>query len=76
LNDQRHRHLARAPRYRQEGRAENGRFTLKEIKQIIFQAELNAKDLIPYFTDSDNLGNYLMKYGGLLDLAIYRALIK
>ena len=63
-------------RCRQEDKAENGRFTLKEIKQIILQAELNAKELIPYFTDYDNLGNYLMEYGGLLDLAIYRALIK
>jgi len=65
-----------SPRCRQEGKAENGRFTIKEIKQIMFQAELNAKDLIPYFTDYDNLGNYMMEYGGLLDLAIYRALVK
>jgi len=31
---------------------------------------------MPYFNNLDNVGNYLMEYGGLLDLAIYRALLK
>ena len=65
-----------APRCRQEGMPEYGRFTPREIKQIIFQANLNIKELMPYFKNLDNIGNYLMEYGGLLDLAIYRALVK
>jgi len=65
-----------APRCRQEGMPEYGRFTLKEIKQIIFQANLNVKELMPYFNNLDNVGNYQNEYAGLLDLAIYRALLK
>jgi len=55
---------------------EHGRFTPKEIKQIISQANLNVKELTPYFNDLDNIGNYQNEYAGLLDLAIYRALLK
>ncbi|MHA1904472.1 MAG: L-2-amino-thiazoline-4-carboxylic acid hydrolase [Candidatus Thorarchaeota archaeon] len=63
-------------RCRQDGLPEFGRFTLGEIKQIIHQAESNIGDLMPYFIDFDKIGNYLNEYGGLMDLAIYRALVK
>ena len=65
-----------ASRCRRDGMPEYGRFTLKEIKQIIFQANLNVKELMPYFNNLDNVGNYQNEYVGLLDLAIYRALLK
>jgi len=55
---------------------EYGRFTPREIKQIIFQANLNVKELMPYLNDLDNVGNYQNEYAGLIDLAIYRALLK
>jgi hypothetical protein len=55
---------------------EHGRFTHKEIHQIISQADVNVKELMPYFTDLDNVGNYQNAYAGLLILAIYRALLK
>ncbi len=63
-------------RCRRDGMPEYGRFTPKEIKRIIFQANFNIKEIMPYFMDIDNIGNYQNEYGGLLDLAIYRALIK
>lgn len=63
-------------RCRKDGLPEYGRFTAKEIEQIILQASLNVKDLMPYFKDLENIGNYQNEYVGLLDLAIYRALIK
>lgn len=55
---------------------EFGRFIPKEIEQIIHQVDLNAKELMPYFIDLDNTGNYQNEYVGLIDLAIYRALIR
>lgn len=63
-------------RCRRDGMPEYGRFTPKDIKRIIFQANFNIKEIMPYFMDIDNIGNYQNEYGGLLDLAIYRALIK
>jgi len=45
-------------RCRREDMPEHGRFTHKEIKQIISQANLNVKELMPYFNDLDNIGNY------------------
>jgi len=65
-----------ASRCRRDGMPEYGRFTSREIKQIIFEANLNIKELMPYFNDLDNIGNYQNEYAGLLDLAIYRALVK
>ena len=64
------------PRCRRDGMPEYGRFTPKEIEQIIFQTDLNIKELMNYFNDLDNLGNYINEYAGLLTLAIYRALVK
>jgi hypothetical protein len=55
---------------------EYGRFPPREIKQIIFQVNLNIKELMPYFINLDNIGNYQNEYVGLIDLAIYRALVK
>ncbi len=63
-------------RCRRDGMPEYGRFTSKEVKQIIFQTVQNIKALMPYFNDLDNLGNYQNEYVGLVDLAIYRALVK
>lgn len=63
-------------RCRQDGLAEYGHFTDKEIQQILAQAELNIKELMPCFIDIDSLGNYVNEYGGLVDLAVYRALVK
>ena len=63
-------------RCRRDGMPEYGRFTPREIEQIVFQANLNVKELMPYFNDLDNMGNYINEYGGLLTLAIYRALVK
>ncbi len=64
------------PRCRRDGMPEHGRFTPREIEQIIYQANLNIKELMPFFINHENIGNYLMEYGGLLDLAIYRAMVK
>ncbi|MFW9968545.1 MAG: hypothetical protein ACFFEA_15460, partial [Candidatus Thorarchaeota archaeon] len=63
-------------RCRRDGLPEFGRFTLREIKEIILQAKSNIRELMPHFIDFDSLGNYLNEYGGLMDLAIYRALVK
>ncbi len=63
-------------RCRKDGMPEYGRFTPREIKQIIIQTNFNIKELIPYFNDTDNIGNYQNTYVGLVDLAIYRALVK
>jgi hypothetical protein len=65
-----------ASRCRRDGMPEHGRFTPREINQIIRHAYLYTKELMPYFVDLDNVSNYLMEYGGLIDLAIYRALVK
>jgi hypothetical protein len=64
------------PRCRRDGMPEYGRFISRDIKQIIFQAHSNIKELTPYCSYSDNIGNYLWEYLGLIDLAIYRALVK
>jgi len=63
-------------RCRRDGMPEYGRFTPKEVKHIIFQTEQNIEGLMPYFNDLDNIGNYQNEYVGLIDLAIYRALVK
>lgn len=55
---------------------EYGRFTPKEIERIIHQADLNINNLMPYLIDHDNMGNYQNEYVGLIDLAIYRALVE
>lgn len=60
-----------ASRCRQDGMPENGRFTPKEIKQIILLANSNIKELMTYFNNLDNVGNYQNEYVGLIDLAIY-----
>lgn len=62
-------------RCRRDGMPEQGRFTPRDIERIALRAELNAKALMPRFHDLDNAGNYAMEYGGLLDLAMYRALV-
>ncbi|NHJ01808.1 MAG: hypothetical protein EAX86_06665 [Candidatus Heimdallarchaeota archaeon] len=64
------------PRCRQDGVPEQGRFTYKDIERIIFQTKSNIKELMPYFKDYDNLGNYMNEYGGLIHLALYRAMVK
>jgi hypothetical protein len=53
-----------------------GRFNANDIKRITSQAFLNVKELMPYLSDLDNLGNYQLEFSGLLNLAIYRALVK
>jgi hypothetical protein len=63
-------------RCRKDGLPELGRFTPREIKQIILRARSSIQELMPYFTDYDKIGNYMNEYGGLVDLAIYRALTK
>ncbi len=63
-------------RCKRDGMPESGRFTQKEIRKVIFQADLNIKDLMPLLLDHNNLGNYQNEYVGLIDLAIYRALVK
>lgn len=55
---------------------ECGRFTAREIGRIIQDAGANIVELMPYLKHFDNLGNYTLVYSGLLNLAIYRALIK
>jgi hypothetical protein len=51
-------------------------FHFQRYRKIIFQAHSNIKALTPYFSDFDNIGNYLWEYPGLIDLAVYRALVK
>ena len=63
-------------RCKRDGMPEYGRFTPKEIQQIMFQAQLNIEELMPSFKDLENIGNYQNAYLGLLSLATYRALIK
>lgn len=65
-----------ASRCRRDGMPEYGRFTPQEIKHITLQAIQNVKELMPYFNNLDSVGNYQNEYGGLIDLAIYRALVK
>ncbi|MHA1909173.1 MAG: L-2-amino-thiazoline-4-carboxylic acid hydrolase [Candidatus Thorarchaeota archaeon] len=63
-------------RCRQEGKPEFGRFTPVEIERMILRATANIKELMPFFIDYDSIGNYQNEYVGLLDLAIYRALVE
>ncbi|MHA2305411.1 MAG: L-2-amino-thiazoline-4-carboxylic acid hydrolase [Candidatus Hodarchaeales archaeon] len=63
-------------RCRKDGTPEYGRFTPREIQQIIIQTNLHITELIPYFPYLDNIGNYQNTYVGLVDLAIYRSLVK
>ncbi len=63
-------------RCKRDGMPEYGRFTPKEIRRIISQAQLNIEALMPSFKDLENIGNYQNAYLGLLSLATYRALIK
>ena len=63
------------PRCRRDGEPVYGRFTKKDIERIIHKARSNAGELMPYFTDLPNIGNYMMAYSAVLDLAIYRAMI-
>jgi len=65
-----------ASRCRRDGMPQYGRFTPKEIRQIIFQANSNIRELMPYLNNLDNVGNYQNEYVGLIDLAIYKALLK
>lgn len=65
-----------APRCRRDGLPEHGRFTSREIRRIVHQTKLNIQALMPSFIDHDNIGNYQNEYVGLVDLAIYRALVK
>ena len=62
-------------RCRREHLPEHGYFQPRHIEQILLQAEANMKQLMPFFIDIDHLGNYRNEYLGLIDLAIYRALI-
>lgn len=63
-------------RCRRDRLPEHGRFTPREIKRITRQARQNVRELMPYLHDLENIGNYQMEYGGLVDLATYRALVK
>jgi hypothetical protein len=63
------------PRCRVDGVPEFGRFTPKDIQRIIDRTKQNMLALMPYFNDTDNIGNFLLQYGGLVDLAVYRALL-
>jgi len=38
-----------------------GRFTPREIEQITYEANHDIKELMPYFIDLDNTGNYQNK---------------
>ena len=63
------------PRCRRDGEPEYGRFTDKDIERIIHLTNSKIEELKPYFQDLPNLGNYVMTYAAMLDLAVYRALV-
>lgn len=63
-------------RCRRDGEPEYGRFTTMDIERIIQHANSIRVELMPFFKDLSNLGNYVMAYSSLLDLAIYRALLR
>lgn len=63
------------PRCRRDGEPEYGRFTTMDIERIIQLANSNIEALMPYFQDLPNIGNYVMTYSAMVDLAIYRALL-
>lgn len=64
------------PRCRRDGEPEYGRFTTMDIERIIQHANSNIEELMPYFKDLPNIGNYVMAYSSMVDLAIYRALLR
>jgi hypothetical protein len=64
------------PRCKRDGEPEYGRFTPSDIERIIQQANLNVEELLPYLQNLDNIGNYLNVYVSLVDLAIYRTLVR
>ena len=64
------------PRCRREDEPEYGRFTTTDIERTIQQTDSILLELIPYFKDLPNLGNYMMAYSSMIDLAIYRALLR
>ncbi len=64
------------PRCRRDGEPEYGRFTTGDMERIFLHAKSNIEELMPYFKDLANIGNYVMAYSSLLDLAIYRALLR
>ena len=64
------------PRCRRDGEPVHGRFTTRDIERIIQHANLNIEELMPYFEDLPNICNYVMAYSSLVDLAIYRALVR
>ena len=63
------------PRCRRDGEPEHGRFTTRDIERIIQTANSHAVELAQHFKDLPNIGNYMMAYSSMLDLAIYRALL-
>jgi ribosomal protein L17 len=46
-----------------------------DVERIIQHANSFTTELAPHFKDLPNIGNYMMAYSSMLDLAIYRALI-
>jgi len=62
-------------RCRREGEPEYGRFTERDIDRIIQQSKTNLSELLPLFPNLPNIGNYMMAYSAMIDLAIYRAII-
>ena len=64
------------PRCRRDGEPEYGRFTETDIDRIIQHAKSIIPELMPHFKDLPNIGNYVMAYSAMVDLAIYRALLR
>jgi len=64
------------PRCRRDGEPEYGRFNPTDIERIIRHVNLNIEELMPYIQNLDNIGNYINVYVSLLDLAIYRTLVR
>ncbi len=63
------------PRCRRDGESEYGRFTTTDIERTIQHTNSIILELMPYFKDLPNIGNYMMAYSSMIDLAIYRALL-
>lgn len=62
-------------RNRAHARPKEGRFTDRDIDRIIAQVESNMLDLLPLMPRQKSLGNLRNVYAGLIDLALYRALL-
>ena len=62
-------------RCRRYGEQEYGRFTATDVERVIRLTNSKIEELVPYFIDLPNIGNYMMAYSAMLDLAVYRALI-